>query len=151
MTKNQEKILKVLDFGPRSYTELQERSGVPDGSFGRSIGELVTTGQVVNEDGKYRLARTPSHNHTQQAENDSRAIESNPATDSSAIAGDSSEPEVDERDIPETPRKPIFRVGKRKSTTADTLTVAITREDGTIENISHAEHQKRKGYPGVMP
>jgi hypothetical protein len=153
VTKNQAKILKVLDSGPRSYTELQDRSGVPESSFSRNLGQLVESGQIVNDDGKYRHARTPSgtNNLTSEDSGGEHTAESEGSSEGLTPTDSDSDGGVDERDVPETLRKAVFRIPERETTRAGALNATITLPDGTTETISHAEHQRRKGYPGVMP
>jgi hypothetical protein len=55
--KNEEKVLDALRFyGASSFGELQQRSGVRGGSFGRTLGRLLQSEQIVKtKDGEYRL------------------------------------------------------------------------------------------------
>jgi hypothetical protein len=53
---NKEQITETLAaLGPMPFGPLQEASGVPSGSFGRVLRELVQTGEVERDDSRYQL------------------------------------------------------------------------------------------------
>jgi hypothetical protein len=55
--RNRDRVVATLrDAGPLAYTELRERSGVPVGSFDRTLAELLGDGQVLKDSDGYRLA-----------------------------------------------------------------------------------------------
>lgn len=125
--KNASRILKTLESGPHSYSELQERSGVRPGSFGRVIGSLMVSGQVERaDDGRYRLPRPgDGWSDSTDSQNDSQTIVL-------AAESDSSDTPSDSETIVEEPQEP--QSGLRVYSAAD----------GGM--ISHAELRRRKGY-----
>jgi hypothetical protein len=54
-TDNEFRIVQTLEDGPATYTELQERSGVPQGSFDRTLRALIDKEIAVKSDGSYHL------------------------------------------------------------------------------------------------
>ena len=148
MAKDLDKLLSTLERGPLGYTELQERSRIPEGSFSRTLGQAIQSEQIEQDDaGRYRLSRAHGDgtNHTSEGENDGNDGQNEGSADGLTIIGDGSETEVDEQDVPGTLRKAGLRAPKRESSRADTLTVTITKEDGTTESIGYDEHRLRKG------
>jgi hypothetical protein len=147
MAKNLDKLLSTLERGPLPYTELQERSAIPEGSFSRTLGRALQAQQIQQDDaGRYRLSRTPyGSNHTSADEADEHLPESEGSTDGSTITDDGSDGGADERDVPEPLPKAVFRVPKRNTPQAGALRATITKEDGGTETISWEEHRARKG------
>jgi hypothetical protein len=122
--KSASRILKTLESGAHSYSELQQRSGVRPGSFGRVTGTLMTSEQVIRDpDGRYRLPRPgDSWSDSSESQNDSPAIVL-------AAESDSGDSPTDSEPIAE---EPVPTSGLRAWT-----------PEGII---SWEEHRRRKGY-----
>ena len=54
ITGNRAQVYATLAVGARTYTEIAQLSGIPDGSVGKALSELVKSGHVVKEAGKYK-------------------------------------------------------------------------------------------------
>ena len=55
--RNRDRVVAALrDVGALAYSELRERSGVPVGSFDRTLAALVREGAVLKGSDGYRLA-----------------------------------------------------------------------------------------------
>jgi hypothetical protein len=64
--RNRDRVVAALrDAGTLAYTELRERSGVPMGSFDRTLTALVRDGTVLKGDDGYRLAADGSASKTE--------------------------------------------------------------------------------------
>ena len=65
--RNRDRVVATLrDAGPLAYTELQERSGVPAGSFDRTLTALVRDGTVLKGGDGYRLSGDGSSGEPQE-------------------------------------------------------------------------------------
>ena len=64
--RNRDRVVAALrDAGTLAYTELRERSGVPMGSFDRTLAALVRDGTVLKGGNGYRLAGDGSASKTE--------------------------------------------------------------------------------------
>jgi hypothetical protein len=128
--KNEEKILAALASGGATYATLQERSGVPEGSFGRVLGRLVEWGTVTKNDGYYHLP----------GDSDSSDGDSNyDLRDGGSNSGDGAFTSED-------PRRPIITIPKRKTDSGTGLVATITDADSSTRTVSWEEHRRAKGY-----
>jgi hypothetical protein len=57
-----------------AYSELRERSGVPVGSFDRTLAELLDDGQVLKDSDGYRLAGDGSAIESEETRAESRIL-----------------------------------------------------------------------------